>query len=457
MSSLQEEIDSLSPDLFDFPVTIQILNSSQYAIAVIINKSTFKDYPIEIKTNISFLLLIKNNHPFNAPSLFCLTRFSSPEISDGRDLLKEIVDKNWYQEPIPIKEIISKLPLFVRKIAEKCSKNEDFYSIGNYYLDTYYENEILELIPFAYFNDVIEIQGDEKKIRAVEDLLKKRKLLITEQFFLLFYETSFFDTQKMKLVFWAGIRALDNIRQVGKYIELTWLIKGKRKRIMKLKTADATNIVDLLIDSLNRRKIHFKETLKTLGPKAGKLPEVEIELVDEEIRKLELSLKVKENVRKENLDFLMNLYEKAVQYYSAVNDKRYEEYTNKIKNLFNNEEYRKIMNVKEERGENGGGVFGKEGKDEGSEDNKIGSVESCVDKKEGEGDNDLENKSEKDDKNTEEHNDINNNIENDDNINNTVDTVANNNNIDIIDNINDNNNNDIKDNNNSDNNNNTSK
>ena len=40
----------------------------------------------------------------------------------------------------------------------------------------------------------------------------------------------------------------------------------------------------------------------------------------------------------------MKLYEKAVQYYSAVNDNKYEVYMTKIHDMFANEEFTKLLN-----------------------------------------------------------------------------------------------------------------
>ena len=40
----------------------------------------------------------------------------------------------------------------------------------------------------------------------------------------------------------------------------------------------------------------------------------------------------------------MKLYEKAVHYYSAVNDSKYEVYMSKIHDMFNNEEFTKLLN-----------------------------------------------------------------------------------------------------------------
>ena len=42
----------------------------------------------------------------------------------------------------------------------------------------------------------------------------------------------------------------------------------------------------------------------------------------------------------------MQLYEKAVQYYSAINDNKFELYKGKIQDMFNNKEYTELLNDK---------------------------------------------------------------------------------------------------------------
>ena len=65
------------------------------------------------------------------------------------------------------------------------------------------------------------------------------------------------------------------------------------------------------------------------------LPNIDIKHIEQEIEIYEKQLKTCSNYLLFNK--LMNHYEKAVEYYSAINDLRYEIYTNKIQVLFSNE------------------------------------------------------------------------------------------------------------------------
>ena len=121
-------------------------------------------------------------------------------------------------------------------------------------------------------------------------------------------------------------------------IELKWKAKKDRTNLMRLKTDKNKQIFDILIDCLNKKKLEFKITNESYGTKKGEIPKIDIVGVEQEISKLEIKIKItrREGTNMENTVQLMNLYEKAVQYYSALNDYRYQIYMRKTKKLFNN-------------------------------------------------------------------------------------------------------------------------
>ena len=113
---------------------------------------------------------------------------------------------------------------------------------------------------------------------------------------------------------------------------------------MRIRTKEAGNIVKIITEILKKKKIKHQITNKDFRPKEGEIPAIDIDLVEEEINKYEVTLRLQENINNENVNYLMKLYEKAVQYYSAVNDSKYEIYMSKIHDMFNNEEFTKLLN-----------------------------------------------------------------------------------------------------------------
>ena len=233
----------------------------------------------------------------------------------------------------------------MNKYIEKRYSKEDNKNplIGKFHLDTFYQNKHLLLFPHLFFDNVYE-----KVFFENSDLYSDegRKLYICEGFILLFTETSIFQSENLNLIFYAAIKSLIHIKHYTEsdIVEFTWKIKGGRNSLMRIRTKEAGNIVKIITEILKKKKIKHQITNKDFRPKEGEIPQIDIDLVEEEINKYEVTLRLQENVNQENVNYLMKLYEKAVQYYSAINDSKYEVYMNKIHDMFSNEEFTKLLN-----------------------------------------------------------------------------------------------------------------
>ena len=114
---------------------------------------------------------------------------------------------------------------------------------------------------------------------------------------------------------------------------------------MKLKTENSNLLVNKLVQILSNKKIGYTVSDKSLtGKKQGEIPHIEIKLVENEIKEIENNIQNKKEVTKENITNLVNLYEKAIQYYSALNDDKFKILLKKIQNIYSNEEYTMILN-----------------------------------------------------------------------------------------------------------------
>ena len=386
-----------------YKLLVETMAGFKYTIKIKIDPSLLDQDIVKFldkDEDIVFILLIKYNHPYLAPLLYCLTKFSIPELSDGRDLLEEVLKNPW---PIKnkklLKKVIKLIPEFINNYLKEVTMGKSIKIIGRYYLDSSYELGILKLFPYLYLDDILEIVPVGNDKRVFDD---KRKIMITEGFILLFVETSVFEINKLKLIFWGPIGSLSMIKQIqGKHIiELKWKAKKERTSLMRLKTEKSQQIFDILMDCLNKKKIEFKITNETYGAKRGELPKIDIVGVEQEISKLEIKIKInrKEGSNMENTVQLMNLYEKAVQYYSAVNDYRYQIYMRKTKKLFSNMSEKDLGFKKLE--EKGGEKEekkkkGKKGKKKKAKDKENKKEEKKEDKKEEDNKNKEKEKQEK--------------------------------------------------------------
>ena len=351
----QKQINELSN--IDNRILIESqINNDEVLIAITINKSLikFEKEPLDI---IRFMLQIKSTYPETPPLLYCISRFCIPELCDGRDFLEDTLQMKWDKNSCFLKLIISQIPSFVQRYLNYINGTNIINNIilkrkmfGKFYLDAIYETSIIKYIPYLYFNTISEVVSIEGKKMFLED----RKLLITDNFLLLFCPKNLYEIDKLKLVFVGPITSLLYIRQFYKdeIVLLKWIIKGKGLQsssyTMQFKTQDGDYIVDTLIDNLSKRSINFKVTQTINGniKREGTVPMVEINLVEEEIKNIEKKIKNKENITKESISILINLYEKAIQYYSALNNKRFEIFIKKIHEVYSNSEYTSLLNMK---------------------------------------------------------------------------------------------------------------
>ena len=362
MEDFSPEIENQLNELSDIDQRIiiesQMICHNQLLVAITMDKSIINVNSIEFLDAIRFILLLKPTYPETPPRLYCITRFCVPELCDARDLLEDTLQMKWDPQKCFLKLIISQLPSLIRRYLIMTSNynNENEMGakrkmFGKYYLDSIYELAIIKYIPYLYFDVISEVVSSDEKSMNLED----RKILITDNFLLLFCNKSLYELDQLQLIFVGPITSLSYIRQFIKdgLVLLKWFVKGKGPGnystfTMQLRTPDGNYIVDTLIDNLSKQKIKFKVTNKKDGNivREGTAPKVEISLVEEEIKHLEDKINNKEDISKESISVLINLYEKAIQFYSAMNDKKFEEYIKKIQNIYSNNEYTSLLNMK---------------------------------------------------------------------------------------------------------------
>ena len=337
---IEEEIKSLSKNNSLIPTTIKKIKRNDYYITVTISPTLLSSSPRPIKQEVYFLLHIDQTYPFNPPKLYCLTSFSYPSISDGRDLFEEVINEPWSNQYLLV-EIINSIPKFILDFMNNLEKKK-LQLCGQYYLDGKYDYEIISKLP-VYFQKVQE----RYTINGNKEVQESRYLMISDIFFVLF-DYEFLNKNNLKLIFWSNIKSLVGMREFVETdtCEFTWRIKKDRTYSMKIDTTEGDRIINLLIDNLKKFGIEYSITTKTLGPKEGVIPPIDIDIVESQIREMEAKI-VHEDTA-EMVKFLMVLYEKAVQYYSAINNERYEIFTKKIKDMMAESKYRDVFDKKEE-------------------------------------------------------------------------------------------------------------
>ena len=340
INAINKELEELEKNKELIPTTIKKLRAEEILINITIKPTLLMDSPIKIEKELEFLLYLRHNYPINAPRLYFLTKDENLNFYDGRDILEDIIKESWTNQ-YKITSIINSIPKFIIDyLTNKKNNNEKI--IGKFYLDEIYYLDIIRKLPFKFFGQVNEITIMNGK----NEIEESRFLFITENFFLLFIDTGLFNVGNMKLSFWAYIKSLDTIKQTrgSNLCEFIWKVKFNKKFSLKIKSFDDDNIINIMMDNLKNENIDYKLTTKNLGPKSGELPKIDIEKVEEDIIHAEINLKNPDNINEDNVNNIVELYNKAIQYYSAVNDKKYEIYTKKIQDIIVDPKLGELLN-----------------------------------------------------------------------------------------------------------------
>ena len=269
-----------------------------------------------------------------------------PSLSDGRDILfflnninnsnnnsnenYFITSKTFFSE-FKITPII----LSIKKLISSLNKIDTRFA--KFYLDEQYDLNLINSLNYI----------KKYKLRKIE-VINNRKievpilLTISDEYFCI-YEPIYKNKTKLLLIFYSSLRTLISFKKslYGNIITLFWITNTKNInheiKLTSINDSVSNKIVDDLIEKI--KKIGFK--MDITKHKEGKLPEININKTLKEILQFETQMKLSENILIFNK--LLSNYEKAVEYFSAINDKRYEMYTEKIKQLLSNEKYSKFI------------------------------------------------------------------------------------------------------------------
>ena len=306
---LISEINDLLSDT-DSPIQKKIssfTNKQQYIIEITIQKEI-----IQFDKDIKFLLIInKKNYPKEKPEILCFTKFCFPHLCDGRNLEDNILNSKNFS----LDMLVNKIPKFIIKHNENLSKDK-LKIVGKFKLNNFYSLNLLKELPINLY--LLPEEG------------KNIILTISDISFCL-YELNIENSGMCKLVFFIDINQI-------KEIEIN---DDENKLILKFKN----NVNDIILVTQRYKIINkiLNEKMKIYIKKEGEIPDVQIEIVEKEISDIEKKLTNEKDKNYPLISYLMNLYQKGIEYYSAINNPKYKDYTIKIQKLLETNELNEFM------------------------------------------------------------------------------------------------------------------
>ena len=305
-NTLMNEIQELLTDQEIISKKLIEENKDEYTLELIFPEEiTLKD--IKIK----FLLVVSKDYPNKEPEIYCLTVFSHPHLCDGRNLINNIINGDWNKKKLPLETLINKIPNFIIKQNELI-KEDNSINIGKYTLKKIYKINFIKELPI-FFHLILNIN----QILTISDIS------------LCFYDLDKNNVGSCILSSYIDIK--DIIEIISKPDKSMITIKYKNKK---------TKSIDIITPSYEVIQGILNEKMKIYQKKIGKLPDIDIVKVEQEIEIKEKEL----NKEESNIDKVMNLmslYQKAVEYYSAINDQKFGIFTSKIQKLLENSQLSK--------------------------------------------------------------------------------------------------------------------
>ena len=335
-SFLMKEINEVLEDQEEIKKKLLNKNKDYIELEISIPESL-----TQISFPIKFLLKIPNEFPKEEPELYCITKFCYPHIFDGRNIIDEVIKSKWINNKFNLDTIINRIPKF---IIEFNSSLEDGYLllVGKFKINQLYSTERIKEFPL-FIKEVKENKKVKNKITKVNKILT-----ISDLSFCLYEKES---KHFSKLTFQSDLSNLISIKRNTELNTITFIWKKKddekEKEEVEIITKDTEEIKKVLLEKMELFGKEYNVNQKIIKKRMGKLPYLDVEKVEKQIKIIEKEFEEKKNASMDIVHRLMSLYQKSVEYYSAINSPQYMVYTNKIKELMGTQKINELINNKE--------------------------------------------------------------------------------------------------------------
>lgn len=334
--------------IFEYQINILIPNPSEPTKNLLTTISTSSTSSSTLSPSKDYEFILEISLTRNRIHLYSL---NIPYISDGRDLLSNInqsIKTDIFDlKKFDLMEIIQNLKIFTNDISKIDPR------IGRYYLGEEYDTNFIKnlkniiCLPCRH----LDVVGGGLTENPSLICISNEYLLLFEHIrknFKNIINISNDNNQKINLVFYGNLRSLISFKKsiIGSVVSFYWkriCPKSKNEKVFHLqinsdKDPDMHKVMDVLIEKIN----NFGMKMNIYRRKEGKLPGISIIKIEKRIKKYEIKLK-NNVIKSKGIKLLLNLYEKAIEYYSALNDEKYIDYKNKIQDILSNEKYSELV------------------------------------------------------------------------------------------------------------------
>ncbi|CAI2370866.1 unnamed protein product [Moneuplotes crassus] len=296
-----------------------------------------------------FEILLTERFPLQAPQVYCKTKIGYPTIDDKRDILEEIIHKEWSNN-MTIFETIELIPQFVADLLLQMQQEDEIKSIGKWHLGQSYPLKDMGIGLFAVREETETLDGFQ---------YNDRYIAVYENSFFLF-EPDRKHKGMAKLLTVATLCSLEKIVRnldMPEYVTFIWrkMEDQRYQWVLKVEIQNYVECINLIVKYLKLLEISVqKKYMKKRKILASEVNDKAIKKTNESVllQQVEEAEKaIEEQINNKSVKNLMDSYQKAIEYYSALDNKCFEDFLNRMTNLFKREEIQKALSQPEEEEE----------------------------------------------------------------------------------------------------------
>ncbi|CAD8149330.1 unnamed protein product [Paramecium pentaurelia] len=280
--------------------------------------------PLNQGKPIKFCLYLDNKFPFVFPRVHVLSHLTKPTFADGRDYIEDVLHQQW-SPSILLNEIIQKFPQFLDQVRRCKDDRDQLLSLGKYNQDLEYEGQLgLEDVEYFCCKEII----DGKSYQKILQLSNSHILILESQ------------NKVLNLQGYQPTKDLVKVEKIDNSAILTWRSDDNFRQQVLI-----PQNIDQFMDSI---------LLYKTGSSGKKIQEEEVTLQkfeNFEIQKLLDSVtyyekSLEQELNSQTLNSLMDSYQQAIEYFSAVSDEDFKEYVMRLQTLLGREDVQKILSNK---------------------------------------------------------------------------------------------------------------
>jgi hypothetical protein len=274
---------------------------------------------------------LDGKYPFQAPRVILTTKLPFPSLADGRNLLDWIIKKPW-AEDITVLEIANLFPQFL-------SENHNNPSAGKFHLGQCMNLGFWDTQPGMKVFICQEIDPQNQKF------FKDRALVVSHSM-ILELETNPQYPGQGHLICYASLFSLNTIKVAksdNQKVTFEWKISENDIPLaQQFKIPNFSEFIALALEnteklgvSIDRKIIRPISSISEEDVNSQALQKIKIKEITEGIIQHEVS--IQDEISKDKINQLIELYQKAIEYYSAVNDQKFHIYLEKVRKLLSDE------------------------------------------------------------------------------------------------------------------------